>query len=300
MHELSEADRFLLEAVQRGDEVGWTQLVQRYQGRLLAFARRQLRDHTTAEDLVQDTFMEFLRSLSKFRRESSLETFLFAILRYRLLDHYRKCKSELPIAEHWRLEDTRAAAAIDQDTSASWYARKDEANDIYRRVLAVVLGEMVRRCQTRHLFEDLMIVELLFVAQLRNRDVAQQLNTTENHVGLTKHRWLKRLQQGVAAALEKTGEAAMPQDFMPADTMLSNVWQQQRLSCPKRSTVGAHMLGTLDRPWHDYVTFHLETRACEICCANLDDLKQQAHRPSDATLRNRILQSTIGFFNAPH
>src|SRR5207247_1475032 len=60
MANLSEADRYLLERISAGEAEGWTQLVQRYQGRLLAFARGRLSRKEEAEDLVQDTFVAFL------------------------------------------------------------------------------------------------------------------------------------------------------------------------------------------------------------------------------------------------
>ena len=89
MNVLSEAERFLLDAARRGDEQGWPQLVDRYQGRLLAFARSRVGNASDAEDLVQETFIGLLRGLDRFRGESSLETYLFSILRRRIIDSRR-------------------------------------------------------------------------------------------------------------------------------------------------------------------------------------------------------------------
>ena len=88
MAELTEADRYLLERISRGQADGWSQLVERYQGRLLAFARSRLRKEE-AEDLVQDTFIAFLEGLKNFRENASVETFLFTILRRKLIDFFR-------------------------------------------------------------------------------------------------------------------------------------------------------------------------------------------------------------------
>ena len=52
MSNLSEADQYLLEQVRGGSSDGWSQLVDRYQGRLLAFARQQLRNISDSEDVV--------------------------------------------------------------------------------------------------------------------------------------------------------------------------------------------------------------------------------------------------------
>src|SRR3954462_5751502 len=89
MAELTQADRYLLQQITRGDADGWSQLVARYQGRLLAFARSRLPRKEEAEDLVQDTFIAFLEGLPKFRENASVETFLFTILRHKLIDFFR-------------------------------------------------------------------------------------------------------------------------------------------------------------------------------------------------------------------
>ena len=89
MAELSEGDRYLLQQITRGDAEGWSQLVRTYQGRLLAFARSRLARKEEAEDLVQDTFIAFLEGIKRFRENASVETFLFTILRHKLIDFFR-------------------------------------------------------------------------------------------------------------------------------------------------------------------------------------------------------------------
>ena len=64
---LTEAEAWLLQEIRSGNQDGWQQLVDRFQGRLLAFARRQLPQSADADDIVQETFLSFLQTLSKFR-----------------------------------------------------------------------------------------------------------------------------------------------------------------------------------------------------------------------------------------
>ena len=89
----SEVDVLLLKQVLAGDEDGWRTIVSRFQTRLLAFSANQLGQtdaSAVAEDLVQETFVSFLKSVSSFRADCSLETFLFQILRRRINDYFRK------------------------------------------------------------------------------------------------------------------------------------------------------------------------------------------------------------------
>jgi hypothetical protein len=86
--------------------------------------------------------------------------------------------------------------------------------------------------------------------------------------------------------------AQLPEQF---DAVLADIWQEQRLSCPKRSTIGAYMLGTLEPAWQDYVAFHLDKLGCQFCRANLADLQKQNQAGQSSVLRQKILNSTAGF-----
>ena len=62
MADITEADRYLLRQILDGNAEGWSQLVERYQGRLLAFARGRLSRREEAEDLVQEAFLRLHRA----------------------------------------------------------------------------------------------------------------------------------------------------------------------------------------------------------------------------------------------
>ncbi len=59
-------------------------------GDMLRFAQIQLRNHETAEDLVQESIEAALRKSSSFSGKSTLKTWVFAILRNRIIDHLRQ------------------------------------------------------------------------------------------------------------------------------------------------------------------------------------------------------------------
>ena len=90
MSRLTAAERYLIDRIRESDAEAWRQLVDRYHGRLRAFAARELPSPSDADDIVQETFIGLLQSLGGFRGDSSLETFLFLILRRRVADYYRR------------------------------------------------------------------------------------------------------------------------------------------------------------------------------------------------------------------
>ena len=275
----------MLDEVRRGSGEAWSQLVDRYQGRLLAYSRRRVPRGTDAEDLVQDTFLQFLRGINNFRQEASLETFLFVILRRRLAEVHRGRKiSACDLAE----QDSLAGP----DPTASRYARRGEQRQAAREALSDALASLVNRMHKKLDFRDLQIVELLFYAQRSNQQIAHQLNADPAHVALLKHRWIKELRDHVAHRARK-----IPWDDPAAlDCLMTQTWEEQRPSCPKRSTIGGFLLGTLDDGWQHYVDFHINALGCSFCRASLDDLRMQTQHGSDS-LRRKIMQSTVGFFH---
>lgn len=57
---------------------------------MLRFAQLQLRQRETAEDLVQEAIESALRHRASFAGQASVKTWVFAILRNRIIDHFRQ------------------------------------------------------------------------------------------------------------------------------------------------------------------------------------------------------------------
>lgn len=85
------------------DVVDW---VDRYGDDLFRFALAKTGDRSLAEDLVQDTFLSVVKSNKSFRRESSVSTWLFAILKHKVIDHYRRNGRRTRIASSQPLDDS--------------------------------------------------------------------------------------------------------------------------------------------------------------------------------------------------
>jgi len=298
MSDLAEADRYLLEQIQRGESDGWTQLVARYQGRLTAFARKQL-NATDAEDVVQDAFLSFLTSLHRFRQDASLETFLFTILRRRIIDRFRSSgrASVCSLQEELSLSSDDRGASVESiipsaEPSASWYARRDEERDVQETALGDALRKLTRRMKESLNFRDLKVAEMIFYAQLRNKDIAARMQMTEQQIALMKHRFIQRISAALPDDARKTST-----DKSGFEILLTKTWESCRPSCPKRSVVGRFVLGTLDEEWQEFLAFHIQILGCRMCQANLDDLSDQTQKSSTDSIQRRIIDSTIGFLS---
>lgn len=62
--------------------------------RLLSFARLHLRDHAAAEDAVQEALIAAIEKNDSFSGRSGYETWVFGILKYKLLDQMRQQKRQ--------------------------------------------------------------------------------------------------------------------------------------------------------------------------------------------------------------
>jgi len=67
--------------------------VERYGDLLFRYAMARVRDRTTAEDLVQETFTAALGNRDRFSGTSSEQTWMVGILKNKIVDHYRRPES---------------------------------------------------------------------------------------------------------------------------------------------------------------------------------------------------------------
>ncbi len=70
--------------------------VDRYGDLLYRYALLRLRDKTAAEDIVQETFLGALRNQNTYNRQSTIQNWLFGILKHKIIDHFRHLGREKP------------------------------------------------------------------------------------------------------------------------------------------------------------------------------------------------------------
>ena len=73
------------------DPSTWLELYGDY---LYRYAVMRVNNPSVAEDLVQETFLAGIRSLKNFGGRSTLKTWLTGILKFKVMDYYRKSSRE--------------------------------------------------------------------------------------------------------------------------------------------------------------------------------------------------------------
>jgi len=307
---ITKGEQYYLDKIRQGDGQVWSDFVSRYRGRLLRFARAKLPQRADAEDVVQETFVAFLRSIARYRGECDLETYLFALIRRKIIDSYRSAGARRVCLIQDTCEGDSEEGSSDlldvvesPVQTASWYARADEQYDKHKSALAEALSEFVDGLKKALKLRDLQVIEMLFYCQVANKDVAKAMHLDEKAIALIKHRALKQIRENLGRRgmqIDDGSGSSQPDVRNPHyENLLTDLWEYFRFSCPKRNTIGAYMLGTLEPDWQQYVDFHLNLLGCRFCRANLDDLQSQSQETRQEAFQARIMESTVGFLHRP-
>ena len=98
-----------------GDGAAYARLLTALRGRLQGFYVRRMGGHAAdAEDLVQETLIALHARRASFDRAQPLSAWIYAIARYKLIDHYRRAGRRIQVA----LDDAGELAAPDESAAA--------------------------------------------------------------------------------------------------------------------------------------------------------------------------------------
>lgn len=183
MSDLEPTDTALMEAWQSGDrKAGQVLLLRHFKGIRRFFANKAGGD---TEELVQRTFARCVEGRDRFRRHSSVRTYLFAIARNVLREHFRGKGSEPLDPEQRSVEDSGAGPSM-------VVAAKQEQR---------LLLEALRRIPLEHQ----ALLELYFWERLPASQIAEIFEIPENTVR-TRIRRSKALVREQLARLARSRE----------------------------------------------------------------------------------------------
>lgn len=195
----SESDRLLVQQIRQGDARAWELLIARYEGRLLAFVHRRLRDRAASEDVVQETFIGFLTSLPNYDEGRELQTYLFTIASYKLTDHLRK-SGRHPMQHVSDGASDILHQKLDSHKAASSVARSGERKGLEAEAVARSLTLLIDQWREQGEYVRIKVLELLFVKGWPNRDAAAFLKISEQQVANIRFAAVKKLTEHVKGA----------------------------------------------------------------------------------------------------
>jgi len=158
-------DRRLLRALQRGETVAWRRIYLKYKDDLLTVARSLVHDVNTAEDCLQEVFVQLASDGSKIH--SNLKGYLLSCIVHRGRDHLRRRDAQfncqVNIQTH-RVDVTNPANILAENDEIERITRALEKlpleqrevivlhlqGDMTFRQIAVILGVSINTVQSRY------------------------------------------------------------------------------------------------------------------------------------------------------
>ena len=117
-------DRELIAAVLKGDQESFSELVGRYQGRLVNYLFRLLRDVDEAHDLAQEVFLKIYQALDRYDPQYKFSTWLFRVARNAAIDRIRKRRIKFVSMDRRR---------DDEGPEGTWEPKSDAAGPYENR-----------------------------------------------------------------------------------------------------------------------------------------------------------------------
>lgn len=142
----------------------FSELVDEYQERLYWHIRKLVGSHENANDVLQNTFVRVYKSLSKFKQESSLHTWMYRIaynesIRF-LEKHKKRMSSSLQDLEQKHLENLKAHTYFDSS----------EINTKLQKVLKQLSDKQKKVFQMKY-YDDLKFREISEILAIKENTV---------------------------------------------------------------------------------------------------------------------------------
>lgn len=155
------------------------QWVELYGNSMYRYALRRISDTETAQDLVQEALVGAVAAYKSFKRQSSIKTWLIAILKRKIVDYYRKKSRQGNVTDVEMVADA-ADELFDETghwrtTPIKWQTNPD---DVYEQkefmdVLYHCLGQLPNR-----LAEAFMLREF---EELETQELCRRMDISESN-----------------------------------------------------------------------------------------------------------------------
>jgi RNA polymerase sigma-70 factor (ECF subfamily) len=162
--------------------------IEEYEGQLLRYAGRLMRDLELARDVVQETLLTLCREPGAASQDR-LREWLYVVCRHRALEVMRKEKRMQTLNEQQAAGGGAHSGAPDQAA-----ARSEESGRAAR-----IIGSLPERQQE--------VVRLKFQSGLSYREIARVMDLSVSNVGVILHTAMKTIRRAMSDESGKAAEA---------------------------------------------------------------------------------------------
>ena len=154
---------------------------------LFRFALSKLRNKTQAEDFVQETFMTAFKKLDTFEGRSSIKTWLFTIIKNKIIDYYRSSRYKLQDSNNATLDETLEINNFNQFGVWKTYVT-NWASDPHLSLENKDFQKALLNCIEKLPEKYQEAFTMRFIEELETKDICKALNITSSNYWMILYR----------------------------------------------------------------------------------------------------------------
>ena len=164
------------------DPNNWVSLYSDY---LFNYTITRVNDREIAQDLISETFLAGLKSMSNFKGEASERTWLIAILKRKIIDYYRKKNSKKGKAE------VRMSYNSDSESEGDWL--EERVADPFDKTAEddmenSELGDAIFKCMSKLPEKQAQVFRMKTILGYETETICNELNITASNLWVIIHR----------------------------------------------------------------------------------------------------------------
>lgn len=176
-------DQQLVDLLRSGNDTAFKEIYERYNRLLYLFAYNKLRDEGEAMDVVHDVFAWVLNNKEKFALKTSLSSYLYKSVLNKIFDifrHQATIRKYIEQGDHFIEVDSK---------ETDYLIREKDISEMIEREIAAMPAKMRE------------VYELKFKQYLSTREIAEQLNISENTVNTHIKRAVKQMKENLGVVV---------------------------------------------------------------------------------------------------
>ncbi len=155
---------------------------------LFRFSLMKLKDTAMAEDMVQDTFLSAMMAGDGFSSRASVRTWLTAIMKNKLIDHWRAQGKEVSVADLMEGSDEDASVDDFFDMAGRWADMPNAYPDPDSALENKQFWAIFRNCLSRLKPQQAEVFLAKEVHGMSNEEICESQSLNANNVWVLMHR----------------------------------------------------------------------------------------------------------------
>ena len=169
-----------------------TEWVESYTADLVSWAYYKTSQHEIAEDLVQETFIAAFQSFHTFENKSTPRTWLFSILKNKIIDHHRKSYKEAAVsANSMNVEQSDNLFGFLFDNDGQWKKKQDDIkwdNGCEELLDNPEFNAVLTNCLSRLPVNWNAALQLKYLEEKEQKNICQELGISATNYWQIVHR----------------------------------------------------------------------------------------------------------------